>query len=71
MKIAEMLQLCKDRLIDNGFIENIKFNNSSIEEAKLNKNNYSLATIAFGFRNFTDHKKALKNIYESIIQVDV
>ena len=63
---SEMLQLCKDRLIDNGFIENIKFNNSSIEKAELNKDYYSLATIAFGFRNFTDHKKALKNIYESI-----
>lgn len=61
-----MLQLCKDRLIDNGFIKNIKFINSAIEDAQLDKNNYSLATIAFGFRNFSDHSNALKNIFESI-----
>jgi len=63
---SEMLQLCKDRLIDSGFIENIKFINSAIEDAQLNKNNYSLATIAFGFRNFSDHSNALKNIFESL-----
>jgi demethylmenaquinone methyltransferase/2-methoxy-6-polyprenyl-1,4-benzoquinol methylase len=63
---SEMLQLCKDRLIDNGFIKNIKFINSAIEDAQLDKNNYSLATIAFGFRNFSDHSNALKNIFESI-----
>lgn len=64
---SEMLQLCKDRLIDSGFIENIKFINSAIEDAQLNKNNYSLATIAFGFRNFSDHSNALKNIFESLV----
>ena len=63
---SEMLQLCKDRLIDNGFIKNIKFINSAIEDAQLDKNNYSLATIAFGFRNFSDHSNALKNIFESL-----
>ena len=64
---AEMLQLCKDRLIDNGYIKNIDFKEDSIEDAKLTKNFYSLATIAFGFRNFTDHDKALKNIFNSIL----
>ena len=64
---TEMLQLCKDRLIDNGYIKNIDFKKDSIENAKLTKNFYSLVTIAFGFRNFTDHDKALKNIFNSII----
>ena len=64
---TEMLQLCKDRLIDNGYIKNIDFKKDSIEDAKLKQNFYSLVTIAFGFRNFTDHDKALKNIYNSIL----
>ncbi len=63
----DMLQLCKDRLIDNGYIKDIKFLKSSIEDADLLKNYYSLATIAFGFRNFTDHSKALRNIYKSML----
>ena len=63
----DMLQLCKDRLVDNGYINNIEFINSSIEDADLAKNYYSLVTIAFGFRNFTDHSKALDNIYKSIL----
>ena len=67
---AEMLQLCKDRLIDNGYIKNIDFKKDSIEDAKLTKNFYSLVTIAFGFRNFTDHDKALKNIFNSILPGD-
>ena len=64
---SEMLQLCKDRLLDHGYIKGIKFNRSSMETAKVSKNYFSLATIAFGFRNFTDHKKALKNIYKSLV----
>ncbi|MBT3548690.1 MAG: ubiquinone/menaquinone biosynthesis methyltransferase [Gammaproteobacteria bacterium] len=63
----EMLDICKNRLIDNGFVKNITFIKSPAETAKLIKNNYSLATVAFGFRNFTDHSKALKNIYDSIL----
>ena len=62
-----MLQLCKDRLVDHGYIKDIKFINSAIEDADLIRNYYSLVTIAFGFRNFTDHSKALSNIYKSIL----
>ncbi len=62
----EMLQLCKDRLLDNGHFKDIVFTQDAIEDAKLMKNYFSLATLAFGFRNFTDHTKALQNIHESI-----
>lgn len=59
----EMLEICKNKLLDNGFIKNLSFINSSIEKFTKNNNKYSLATIAFGFRNFTDHKQAMDNIY--------
>ena len=62
----EMIQLCKDRLLDNGYFEDIQFTQNAMEDANLKNNYFSLATLAFGFRNFTDHNKALKNIYESI-----
>ena len=64
---AEMLQLCKDRLLDHGYIKDITFLQNAMEDAKLPKNYFSLATIAFGFRNFTDHKKALSNIFKSLL----
>ena len=60
----EMLEICKDKLLDNGFFKNLSFINSSIEKFSKNENKYTLATISFGFRNFTDHDKALKNIYK-------
>lgn len=62
----EMLEICKDRLLDNGFFKNLSFINSSIEKFSKSENKYNLVTISFGFRNFTDHDKALKNIYKSL-----
>ena len=62
----EMLDICKDRLVDNSFVHNIEFICSPIENAKLKDNSFSLATIAFGFRNFTDHKKALSRIFNAL-----
>ena len=48
-------------------MKDILFIKSPAETAKLEKNKYTLATIAFGFRNFTDHSKALQNIYNSLM----
>ena len=62
----EMLSICKNRLIDNGFIKDISFIKSSIEDISLDSNSIDIATIAFGFRNFTNHKKALENIYDAL-----
>ena len=62
----DMLSICKNRLIDNGFVKDISFIKSSIEDISLDSNSIDIATIAFGFRNFTDHKKALENIYDAL-----
>lgn len=62
----DMLSICKNRLIDNGFVKDINFIKSSIEDISLDSNSIDIATIAFGFRNFTNHKKALENIYDAL-----
>ena len=59
----EMHQICKNKMIDNGFIKNIAYICSSVEKCTLKDNSFDLATIAFGFRNFTDHNESLKSIY--------
>ena len=62
----EMLDICKDRFIDNSFLHDIEFICSPIENAELKDSSFSLVTIAFGFRNFTDHKKALSRIFNAL-----
>ena len=59
----EMLQICKNKMVDNGFIKNIEYICSSVEQCALKENTFDLATTAFGFRNFTDQNESLKNIY--------
>ena len=62
----DMLDICKDRLVDSGHIKNTKFVITSIEDFIDHKEKFTLATIAFGFRNFTDHNKALYNLYNTL-----
>tara|TARA_B100001029_G_scaffold174758_1_gene175254 strand:+ start:387 stop:1124 length:738 start_codon:yes stop_codon:yes gene_type:complete len=61
----EMLTIAEDRFIDSGIVENVNFIAKPIEKFK-EANNYTLATIVFGFRNFTDQLTALENIYNSL-----
>ena len=63
---SNMLDICKDRLIDAGHIKNTKFITTPIEDFVDYKEKFTLATIAFGFRNFTDHKKSLVNLYDAL-----
>ena len=63
---SEMITICKQTLINRG-ISDVSYKVTSIEKFKDKKQKYDLVTIAFGFRNFTNHKKALHNIYELLI----
>ena len=63
---SEMITICKQTLINRGFSD-VSYKVTSIEKFKDKKQKYDLVTIAFGFRNFTNHKKALQNIYELLI----
>ncbi len=61
----DMLTIAKDRFIDSGIIENVNFIAKPIEKFK-ERNSFTSATIAFGFRNFTDQLTSLENIYDSL-----
>ena len=61
----EMLTIAEDRFIDSGIVENVNFIAKPIEKFK-EVNNYTIATIVFGFRNFTEQQTALENIYNSL-----
>ncbi len=37
-----------------------------IRDFKISENKYDLVTLAFGFRNFTNHEKGLHNIYDCL-----
>ena len=58
----EMLEICKQKLINNGFT-NTHFQVKGIEDYFPRSKQYDLITVAFGFRNFTNHEKAIRNIY--------
>tara|TARA_B100000953_G_scaffold287144_1_gene269153 strand:+ start:40 stop:780 length:741 start_codon:yes stop_codon:yes gene_type:complete len=60
----KMLEICRKKLIDKGYIKNIEFVLSSAENLSLKENQFDLATIAFGMRNFTDYSQALQSIYK-------
>ena len=60
-----MIEICKKKLINNGFTD-VNYKISSIENYKPSLRAYDLITVAFGFRNFTDHEKSLTNIYNSL-----
>jgi len=62
----DMLEHCKNTLLDMGYTKGISYMHTSAESAELLSNEYDVATIAFGFRNFSDHEKALQNIYKSL-----
>ena len=57
----DMMNICKSKLIDSGYT-NVDFQTSSIEGFKPKDNTFDLVTLAFGFRNFSNNSKALKNI---------
>ena len=61
----KMLNLAKDRFIDSGITEDINFITQPIESF-IKDNSFTCATIVFGFRNFTNQKKSLENIYKSL-----
>ena len=58
----EMIDICKQKLLNNGFTK-IDFQIKGIEEYSPKNKKYDLITVAFGFRNFTDYEKSIENIY--------
>jgi demethylmenaquinone methyltransferase/2-methoxy-6-polyprenyl-1,4-benzoquinol methylase len=59
----DMIEICKQKFINKGHVD-INYQIHGIERFLPKQQTFDLITVAFGFRNFTDHKKALENIFK-------
>ncbi len=62
----EMIEICKQKLLNKGFTQT-DFQIKGIENYTPKNKKYDLITVAFGFRNFTNHEKAIGNIYNILL----
>lgn len=63
---SSMLKVGRDKLIDNGYVQNIEFIQANAECLPFANNIFNCITMAFGLRNVTDKLKALKSMYKVI-----
>jgi demethylmenaquinone methyltransferase / 2-methoxy-6-polyprenyl-1,4-benzoquinol methylase len=59
---AAMLDHGRDRLIDAGFVENVRYVQANAEHLPFADNSFHCVTIAFGLRNVTDKAAALASM---------
>ncbi|MCS5594425.1 MAG: bifunctional demethylmenaquinone methyltransferase/2-methoxy-6-polyprenyl-1,4-benzoquinol methylase UbiE [Porticoccaceae bacterium] len=57
-----MLKVGRDRLMDLGVVDNVKFSQSDAQHLPFPDNTFDIITIAFGLRNVTDKELALKSM---------
>ena len=57
-----MLKVGRDRLMDRGFVDNIKFSQADAQSLPFPDNTFDVITIAFGLRNVTDKDMALRSM---------
>ncbi|MCA0402456.1 MAG: bifunctional demethylmenaquinone methyltransferase/2-methoxy-6-polyprenyl-1,4-benzoquinol methylase UbiE [Proteobacteria bacterium] len=60
---AAMLEVGRDKLLDEGLHQNIDFVQANAECLPFSSNYFNCITMAFGLRNVTDKDKALESIY--------
>lgn len=60
---SSMLQVGRDRLMDKGVINNVRFVQADAEKLPFADNTFDCVTIAFGLRNVTHKDEALKSIF--------
>ncbi len=63
---SSMLKVGRDKLIDNGYLQNVEFIQVNAENLTFKNNFFNCITMAFGLRNVTDKLKALKSMYKVI-----
>jgi len=59
----KMLQHGRERLIDQGIVENVGYVQTDAEALPFPANHFDCITIAFGLRNVTDKIKAMRSMY--------
>lgn len=57
-----MLKVGRDRLMNLGVVDNVKFSQSDAQHLPFPDNTFDIITIAFGLRNVTDKELALKSM---------
>ncbi len=60
---ASMLNVGRDRLINEGVVDNIDYVQANAEALPFPDNSFDCITIAFGLRNVTDKDAALRSMY--------
>jgi demethylmenaquinone methyltransferase/2-methoxy-6-polyprenyl-1,4-benzoquinol methylase len=63
---AAMLNVGRDRLLDEGMTGNIRFTQANAERLPFHDNSFECATMAFGLRNVTDKQAALNSLFRVI-----
>lgn len=63
---SSMLQVGRDRLLDQGVHGNMGFVQANAECLPFEPGSFDLITIAFGLRNVTDKNAALRSMYQSL-----
>ncbi|RLA21147.1 MAG: bifunctional demethylmenaquinone methyltransferase/2-methoxy-6-polyprenyl-1,4-benzoquinol methylase UbiE [Gammaproteobacteria bacterium] len=58
-----MLTVGRDRLTDEGIVENVRYAQANAEALPFADNSFDCITIAFGLRNVTDKEAALRSMY--------
>lgn len=61
-----MVSVGRDRLIDAGLVQNIRYTLADAEALPFDENSFDCVTMAFGLRNVTDKQRALESIYHSL-----
>jgi demethylmenaquinone methyltransferase/2-methoxy-6-polyprenyl-1,4-benzoquinol methylase len=60
---AAMLTLGRDRLLDEGLYNNIRFIQANAQTLPFTNDSFHCITISFGLRNMTDKEEALRSMY--------
>ena len=63
---AAMLNVGRERLLDQGVSGNIRFVQANAETLPFPENSFDCITIGFGLRNVTDKQKALESMYSAL-----
>jgi demethylmenaquinone methyltransferase/2-methoxy-6-polyprenyl-1,4-benzoquinol methylase len=63
---ASMLAVGRDRMIDRGHVDNIRYAQVNAESLPFPDETFDLVTIAFGLRNVTDKQLALESMYRCL-----
>ena len=63
---ASMLHMGRDRLIDQGCVENILFAQADAQDLPFPDNSFDIISIAFGLRNVTDKERALRSMLRTL-----